>query len=89
MKNEDIKKLDNDQLNEVTGGKWDEEGGFPYEDGVIEEMGGRTAFVKFDINGKSCECGYSEEFEHGRGLRPGTRVRVRMLPIRTIYMILA
>lgn len=25
MKNEDIKKLDNDQLNEVTGGKWDEE----------------------------------------------------------------
>lgn len=43
MKNEDIKKLDNDQLNEVTGGKWDEENQWPYEDGIIEEMGGRTA----------------------------------------------
>ena len=88
MKNEGINKLDNEQLNEVTGGKWDEEGGFPYEDGVIEEMGGRTAFVYFDVVHRSCECGYADEFVHGKGLSVGTGVRVRMLPIRTIYMIL-
>ena len=88
MTNEEIKKLDKDQLNEVTGGKWDEENQWPYEDGVIEEMGGRTAIVYFDVVRKSVECGYSEEFEHGRGLKVGTRVRVRMVPVRTIYMIL-
>ncbi len=88
MKNEDIKKLDNDQLNEVTGGKWDEENQWPYEDGVIEEMSGRTAFVYFDVVHRSCECGYSDEFAHGRGLKIGTKVRVRMVPVRTIITIL-
>ena len=87
MKNEDIMKLDNEQLEEVTGGKWDEELGIVYEDGVIDEMGGRTAFVKFDI-GRTAECGYAEQFAHGRGLDIGTRVRVQMKPIRTIIMIL-
>ena len=30
----------------------------------------------------------SDEFAHGRGLKIGTKVRVRMVPVRTIYMIL-
>ena len=84
MKNEDINELGNEQLEEVTGGKWDENRNCSYEDGEIKEMRKRTALVKFDF-GQTYECGFGDPLGTGLGLEVGARVRVQMMPRRIIY----
>ena len=51
-------ELTKEQLDEVTGGNWDEENGFGYFEGTVVDMGGRTAFVRIDDLFCEKECTY-------------------------------
>lgn len=77
-------ELNKEQLDEVTGGNWDEENGFGYFEGTVVDMGGRTAFVRFDDLFCEKECTYDRALIK---FSIGSRVRVRW-PERVIYMVI-
>ena len=77
-------ELTKEQLDEVTGGNWDEENGFGYFEGTVVDMGGRTAFVRIDDLSCEKECTYDRALIK---FSIGSRVRVRW-PERVIYMVI-
>ena len=77
-------ELTKEQLDEVTGGNWDEENGFGYFEGTVVDMGGRTAFVRIDDLFCEKECTYDRALIK---FSIGSRVRVRW-PERVIYMVI-